>query len=67
MQAKVGDRIVIKNHHVGESDHVGEVMEVRGAEGGPPYVVRWRDSGHEALFYPGADARIESEEHATNH
>jgi hypothetical protein len=30
----------------------GEVIEVRGEDGGPPYVVRWGD-GHEGLLYPG--------------
>jgi hypothetical protein len=24
-----------------------------------PYVVRWSDTGHEALVYPGADAFVE--------
>ena len=32
-------------------------LEVRGADGGPPYVVRWAD-GHEGLVYPGDDAHV---------
>lgn len=59
MFAAVGDRIIIKGHHVGEPDRDCEVLEVRGADGGPPYVVRWEDSGHEALFFPGADASVQ--------
>ena len=59
MQASVGDRIVIKGHHVGEPDRDGEVLEVRGAEGGPPYLVRWEDSGREGLFFPGPDAVVQ--------
>lgn len=58
MHAKVGDRIVIRGHRVGEHDRDCEVLEVRGADGGPPYVVRWDDSGHECLFFPGSDAMV---------
>ena len=35
----------------------GEVVEVRGDDGAPPYVVRW-DDGHEGLMFPGPDAHI---------
>lgn len=59
MRATVGDRIVIKGHHLGEPDRDGEILEVRGADGGPPYVVRWEDGGHECLFFPGSDAAVE--------
>lgn len=58
MQVNVGDRIIIKGHRIGEPDRDGEVIEVRGADGGPPYVVRWGDTGHETLFYPGSDASV---------
>ena len=34
-----------------------EVLEVRGEDGGPPYLVRWED-GYEALTFPGADAHV---------
>ncbi|HKH04802.1 MAG TPA: DUF1918 domain-containing protein [Acidimicrobiales bacterium] len=59
MRANVGDRIVVRGHHVGDPDHAGEVVEVRGKDGGPPYVVRWTDSGHETLLFPGSDAQTE--------
>ena len=59
MNASVGDRIVIRGHHIGEPDRDCEVLEVRGREGGPPYVVRWEESGHEALFFPGPDAMVQ--------
>lgn len=65
MYANVGDRIMIKGHRVGEPERDGEILEVRGADGGPPYLVRWADSGHEALFFPGSDAALEHYEHAT--
>jgi hypothetical protein len=59
MHAKVGDRIIVCGHRVGEPDRDAEILEVRGADGGPPYLVRWEDGGHEALFFPGSDARIQ--------
>jgi hypothetical protein len=58
MKATVGDQIVIKGHHVGEPDRDAEILEVHGDNGGPPYVVRWADDGHEGLFFPGPDASI---------
>ena len=58
MQAKIGDHLVVKNHRVGVPDHECEVLEVRGPDGGPPYLVRWQDSQQEALFFPGPDAVV---------
>jgi hypothetical protein len=65
MIAKAGDRIVIRGHHIGEPDRDCEVLEVRGSEGGPPYLVRWEDSGHETLFFPGPDAFVHPYEHTS--
>ncbi|WP_127792253.1 DUF1918 domain-containing protein [Agromyces sp. LHK192] len=62
MHAVIGDRLVIHGKHVGEAERHGEVLEVRGAEGSPPYLVRY-DDGHEGLLYPGGDCEIE---HATS-
>lgn len=64
MQAAVGDRIVIKSHRIGQPDRDCEVVGVRGADGGPPYLVRWGDTGHETLFFPGSDATVQHFEHA---
>ena len=58
MQVKVGDRIVIKGHHVGEPDRDCLVKEVHGEDGGPPYLVEWGDDGHVSLFFPGSDAMV---------
>ena len=65
MRASVGDRIVIRGHHVGEPDRDCQVLEAKGADGGSPYVVRWSDDGHEALFFPGSDASVQHFEHAS--
>lgn len=35
----------------------GEILEVQGENGAPPFVVRWSD-GHEGLVYPGPDAHV---------
>lgn len=59
MKARVGDRLVVKAHNVGQKDRTGEVIEVHGESGEPPYVVRWLDDGHEGLIYPGSDVVIE--------
>jgi hypothetical protein len=64
VNASVGDRIIIKGHRVGEPDRDCEVLEVRGEDGQPPYVVRWGDSGHECFFYPGSDASVQHFEHS---
>jgi len=58
MHANVGDRIVVRGHQVGDADRRGEIVEVHGADGAPPYVVRWSD-GHQGLFFPGSDATVE--------
>jgi len=57
MHANVGDHLVVEGRKVGNQRREGEVVEVRGADGEPPYVVRWSD-GHEGLTFPGADAHV---------
>jgi Domain of unknown function (DUF1918) len=65
MHASVGDRIVIRGHRIGEPNRDCEVLEVRGPDGGSPYLVRWGDSEHSTLFFPGPDATVEHFEHAS--
>ena len=59
MQASVGDRLIIQGTHVGEALRDGEIIEVHGDQGAPPYVVRWSDTGHESLIFPGPDAHVQ--------
>lgn len=59
MRARPGDRIVLAAPHTSEATRDGEVLEARGPDGGPPYVVRWSD-GHEGLLYPGPGALFTS-------
>lgn len=58
MQAHVGDRLHVHSRTVGLGDRVGEITEVRGDDGAPPYVVRFPD-GHETLVFPGPDSVVE--------
>jgi hypothetical protein len=58
MKAKAGDHIVVKGHRVGQADLDCEVIEVHRPDGGPPYLVRWGNSGHDTLFFPGSDATV---------
>lgn len=44
--------------HVGEADRSGEIIEVKGTSGTPPYLVRF-DDGHQGLVFPGPDAVVE--------
>lgn len=59
MRASVGDRLVIKSHSLGRPVRDAEILEVLGKDGGPPYRVRWSDSGRESVLYPGPDAAVE--------
>jgi len=57
MHAKVGDRLIVEGNRDTAPRREGEIVEVRGADGAPPYVIHWTD-GHEGLTYPGPDAHV---------
>jgi hypothetical protein len=59
MKANIGDKIIVGSPRVGIPDKVGEVVEVRGENGAPPYVVRWSDDAHEGLFFPSAGTTVQ--------
>ncbi len=59
MRAHPGDRIVIRGRTVEAPDRHGEIIEVRGLDGEPPYRVRFSE-GHESVVFPGSDFIIES-------
>jgi hypothetical protein len=62
MRAHAGDVLIVEGQVVGQHARHGEILEVRSADGSPPYLVRWED-GHEALTFPGPDAHIVSGGH----
>jgi hypothetical protein len=59
VKAKVGDRVIEEGTHVGDHRRIGVITGLRHDDGTPPYEVRWLDTEHDALVYPGPDARIE--------
>jgi hypothetical protein len=64
MEARVGDRLVVHGTHVSDPIRDGEILEVHGEAGGPPYLVRWSDTGHESLVFPGPGSVVAPIEHA---
>jgi hypothetical protein len=64
MQATIGDRLHVHSRTVGARDRIGEILEVRGQGGAPPYVVRFAD-GHESLIFPGPDCVVEAGDRAS--
>ncbi len=63
MKAQVGDRLAIRGHSVGTKERHATIVEVRGDDGAPPYVVHWDDdpgdTPQDHLFFPGPDADVE--------
>jgi Domain of unknown function (DUF1918) len=57
MEATIGDQICIHGNTVGHEDKTGEIIEVHGMRGEPPYLVRFAD-GRTRLLFPGPDAVI---------
>ncbi|HEY5155055.1 MAG TPA: CBS domain-containing protein [Acidimicrobiales bacterium] len=58
-----GDLVVIRGHAVDQKERRGVIVDTRGPDGGPPFVVRWLDDPHaephDVLFFPGSDADVE--------
>jgi hypothetical protein len=57
MKANVGDWLVVKGTTVERHEQRGKIVEVRSADGSPPYVVQWA-SDHVTTVYPGPDAIV---------
>jgi hypothetical protein len=64
VQAAVGERLLVHGNKVGATDVAMEIIEVRGDDGAPPYLVRYPD-GHEGLVFPGSDCTVEHGRAAT--
>ncbi|WP_017976677.1 DUF1918 domain-containing protein [Actinopolyspora halophila] len=58
MKAATGERLYVHSRTVEQPDRAGVILEVRGENGEPPYLVRF-DDGHERLVYPGGDCEVE--------
>lgn len=58
LSAAVGDLLVVAGGRGEPPVRDGRIVEVRGVPDGPPYVVRWSDTGTTSLYYPGPSTRI---------
>lgn len=63
MFAAIGDELIIRSSRLEGGVRDGEILEVRGLDGSPPYLVRWSDNGHESLIFPGPDATVRHFQH----
>jgi Domain of unknown function (DUF1918) len=57
MRARIGDRLCVHSRIVSRPDRMGDVVEVRGPDGEPPFLVRF-DDGQERLVFPGPDCVV---------
>jgi hypothetical protein len=62
MEAQVGYRVVVEGPKVGQARREGEIIEVMKSPQPEHYRVRWSD-GHETIFFPSSDARVEPTRH----
>ena len=58
MRAHTGDWLVMKGRTDSSAVRRAMVLEAHGPNGSAPFLVRWIDSGHEALVFPGPDAVV---------
>ena len=56
-RARVGDLVVVSGRRVGDTERIGEILEVIAQNGTEHYRVHWDDE-HESLFYPSNDTTI---------
>lgn len=58
MQSDVGDELVVDSLHVDEPARKGDIVEVRVDDGREHDMVRWDNTGHETLFFPGPRSHV---------
>jgi hypothetical protein len=58
VKAVAGDQVVVESTHLMAHRREGQIVEVHDPNGAPPYLVRWKDTDSESLFFPGPDAHI---------
>lgn len=59
MKAEAGDRLIVHGRHVDDRNRVGEIVEVHGPDGTPPYVVKWEGQTETVVVVPGPDSLVE--------
>ncbi|AJT69679.2 hypothetical protein T261_8082 [Streptomyces lydicus] len=65
MKAHIGDQLVVESPTTGATRRDGEIIGLHHEDGSPPYDVRWSDTNHVSLVFPGPDAHIRHLEHPT--
>jgi hypothetical protein len=50
---------VIPSSHLDGPTRDGRIIECRNANGTPPYVVEWSDTGDTGFVFPGPDAKVQ--------
>lgn len=59
MRASAGDWLITESARDTSARRRGQIVEVHGTDGGPPYLVRWADNNeHESLVFPGPDSHV---------
>jgi hypothetical protein len=58
MRAKPGDWLVVEITGTDHDVRRARIEEVRSADGTPPFLVRWLDTGRTGLVFPGPDAHV---------
>jgi len=67
MFARVGHWLVVESRNEGGHSRRGQIVGVEGHDGTPPYRVRWTDTDHEALVFPGPDSRVLTTDELAEH
>jgi hypothetical protein len=65
MRAHIGDVLVVESPTTGVTKRDGEIVGLHHEDGTPPYDVRWSDTNHVTLVFPGPDAHVRHIEHHT--
>jgi hypothetical protein len=55
--ARVGDQLLVPDPLGRAPDRIAVVTQVRGVDGGAPFLVRWED-GNETILYPSTAVRV---------
>lgn len=67
MHAAAGDWLIVSGGAHGHTEHRGKITAVQGVDGAPPYYVHWVEDDHEALVFPGPDARVVTADELAEH
>jgi hypothetical protein len=57
MKANIGDWLFVNSRSDSTRARRAKILDV-GRGGEPPYTVRWADTDHEAIIFPGPDSEI---------